>query len=37
MAKITETTEKEVHDTSCWRPGGVPRLINSPKIGGYRD
>jgi hypothetical protein len=27
---------KEVQDTSCWGTGGVPQLLKSPKIGGYR-
>ena len=31
-----ETAEKEVQDTSCRGSGGVPQLLKSPKIGGYR-
>jgi len=31
-----ETTEKEVQGTSCRGSGGVPQLLKSPKLGGYR-
>ena len=33
---FSETPEKEVQDTSCRGSGGVPQIIKSPKIGGYR-
>jgi len=34
--KYKVTAEKEMQDTSCRRCGGVPQLLKSPKIGGYR-
>ena len=36
QASLAKTAEKEVQDTSCRGYGGVPQLIKSPKIGGYR-
>jgi hypothetical protein len=36
IPNIIETANKEVQDTSCRRSGGIPQLLKSPKIGGYR-
>ena len=33
---FSENAEKEVQDTYYLGSGGVPQLIKSPKIGGYR-
>ena len=30
-----ETAKKELQDISCRESGGVPQLLQSPKIGGY--
>jgi hypothetical protein len=35
-SELIKSAEKEVQDTSCRGSGGVPQLIISPKIGGYR-
>jgi len=34
--ELFEIAEKELQDTSCRGSGGVPQLLKSPKIGGYR-